>query len=40
MVDGWVVSLKQAQTRLGGPQKEVRAWTVTREDPPACHTPG
>jgi hypothetical protein len=39
-VDGWVVSLKQVQTRLSGPQKEVRSWTIVREDPPACPAPG
>ena len=39
-VDGWVVRMKQVQTRLSGPQKEVKTSTIVREDPPACPAPG
>ena len=39
-VDGWVTSMKQVQTRLSGPQKEVKTWTITREEPPACPAAG
>ena len=37
-IDGWVVRLKQVQTRLSGPQKELKTTTIAREDPPACPT--
>lgn len=39
-IDGWVVGLKQVRTQLVGSNREVRSWTITREDPPACPVPG
>ena len=38
-IDGWVVSLKQVRTQLVGSNREVRSWTITREDLPACPDP-